>query len=333
MNIGIIGLGYWGPNLVRNAIMNDHIHKVYCFDRDESRLQKMKKTFDSVICCNKLEDILGADEIDSVAIVTPVETHYGLAKEALNHGKNILVEKPFMSSVAEAEEILELADRKGLITMVDHTFIYTSAVRKIKELIDSGELGELYYYDSVRVNLGLFQRDVNVIWDLAPHDFSIMNYLIGREPKTVQAMGGDHVGKGLEDVAYVHIDFGDNLTAHFHLNWLSPLKLRKTLLAGSKKMVVYDDMENSEKIKVYNKGIDVKTKEDEYKMLIKYRWGDMYSPALDNVEALQAMLQEFVDAVDGKRNPITSGRDGLNVVKILEATQWSIKNRGTVVEI
>lgn len=239
MQLGVIGLGYWGPNIVRNAVTNSNITRVVCCDQDPKQLAKIKSSFNSVETIQNIDDLLKDDNIDAVAIVTPVDTHYSLAMKALEHGKHILVEKPFTSTVKEAEEILELADKKNLVTMVDHTFIYTSAVRKIKSLTESGQIGDLYYYDSVRVNLGLFQRDVNVIWDLAPHDFSIMNYILNKKPVSLKAMGADHVGKGLEDVAYVHINFADNLIAHFHLNWLSPVKIRKTLISGSKKMIVY----------------------------------------------------------------------------------------------
>lgn len=333
MQLGVIGLGYWGPNIVRNAVTNSNITRVVCCDQDPKQLAKIKSSFNSVETIQNIDDLLKDDNIDAVAIVTPVDTHYSLAMKALEHGKHILVEKPFTSTVKEAEEILELADKKNLVTMVDHTFIYTSAVRKIKSLTESGEIGDLYYYDSVRVNLGLFQRDVNVIWDLAPHDFSIMNYVLNKKPVSLKAMGADHVGKGLEDVAYVHINFADNLIAHFHLNWLSPVKIRKTLISGSKQMIVYDDMQSAEKIKVYDKGIEVTTKEQEYNLLINYRSGDMHAPMLQNTEALRLMIQEFVDAIKEKREPLTSGQEGLKVVQLLEATQKSIKNNGQIIEL
>lgn len=326
MKLGIIGLGYWGPNIVRNAIMNPEITRVVCCDRDPERLGNIQRTFSTVETCADADVLLQDSEIDAVAIITPVFAHYDLAKKAILAGKHILVEKPFMSTVQQAEEILELAEKHQRIVMVDHTFIFTPAVRKIKELYQSGVLGDLYYFDSVRVNLGLFQRDVNVIWDLAPHDFSIMHHIIGKRPVSVRAMGSDHVGKGMEDVAYVHVEFENNLIAHFHVNWLSPVKVRRMLIAGTKKMVLYDDMENVEKVRVFDKGIDVNTREAEYQMLVNYRSGEMYSPVLDNTEALKALLQEFIDAIQENRQPLTSGQDGLEVVRILEATQVSIKN-------
>ncbi|MCH8902297.1 MAG: Gfo/Idh/MocA family oxidoreductase [Bacteroidetes bacterium] len=333
MNLGIIGLGYWGPNIVRNALTNKDINKVFCCDTDKDQLAKIKTSYSQVETVDNVETIFQNEEIDAVAIVTPVNTHYALAKAALEHGKHILVEKPFVASVEEAEEIIALAKEKNLITMVDHTFVYTPAIKKIKEVHDKGELGDIHYYDSVRVSLGLFQRDVNVIWDLGAHDFSIMNYIIGKPPKFLKAMGADHVGKGLEDVAYVHIEFENQLIAHFHLNWLSPVKIRKILIAGSKQMIVYDDIESSEKIKIYDKGIDVNSKEDEHKTLIQYRSGNMYSPALENTEALRSMIEEFVASVQEKREPLTSGQNGLEVVKLLQATQQSIKNNGEIVHL
>lgn len=326
MKLGIIGLGYWGPNIVRNAVMNPDINRIVCCDQNPERLQAIRKTFETVEITQDADALLKDPEIDAVAIITPVYAHYELAKKALLAGKHILVEKPFMSSVAQSEEILALAQKQNLVVMVDHTFIYTPAVRKIKELYTTGVLGDLYYFDSVRVNLGLFQRDVNVIWDLAPHDFSIMHHIIGKRPVSVRAMGADHVGKGIEDVAYVHVEFENNLIAHFHINWLSPVKVRRTLIAGTKKMVLYDDMENVEKVRVFDKGIEVESREAEYQMLVNYRAGEMYSPVLDNTEALKALIQEFVDSVRENRKPLTSGEDGLEVVRILEATQESIKN-------
>ncbi len=330
MNIGVIGLGYWGPNIVRNFIMNENIDKVICCDTSENQINKIKRIFHGIQTTMDYMSIMKDPEIDAVAIVTPVDTHYKLAKIALEHNKHILVEKPFTATAAQSEELLKIAKEKKRIVMVDHTFLYTSSVKKIKSLVVSGEIGSIYYFDSVRINLGLFQRDVNVVWDLAPHDFSIMSYILDKKPVSLRAMGADHVGSGLEDIAYVHIDFGDNLIAHFHLNWLSPVKIRKILIAGSKKMIVYDDMENSEKIKVYSKGIDVKDKEDEYRKLINYRIGDVFSPVLDNVEALKELIDDFISSIKNNTKPISSGEEGLKVVKILEATQKSIKTGETI---
>lgn len=333
MNIGIIGLGYWGPNIVRNFLSNEVVDVVTCCDLSEERLIKIKKQFHSVKTTKSMEDVLNDTTIEAVAIVTPVDTHYAIAKKALLKGKHILVEKPFTSTVDEAKELLELAESKNLKVMVDHTFLYTPAVQKIKNLVDSGDIGDILYFDSTRINLGLFQRDVNVIWDLAPHDFSIMNYIINKKPLSLNAMGADHVGKGLEDVAYVHVNFGNNLIAHFHVNWLSPVKIRKVLIGGSKKMIVFDDMENSEKIKIFDTGIDIQNKDDEYQKLINYRLGDIYSPLLNNAEALSALIKDFINTIQKNTVPIAGGIEGLKVVQLLEATQKSIKNNGKEISL
>ncbi len=331
MNIGIIGLGYWGPNMVRNFMMNEHIQKVVCCDLDEKQLLKAKRSFHSIETTKNPQDIFKDKNIDAVVIVTPISTHFSLAKEALQSGKHVLVEKPLTPTVEEAETLINLAEQKGLVLMVDHTFLYTAAVKKIKELVDSDVIGDIYYFDSIRINLGLFQRDANVIWDLAPHDFSIMNYILNKKPVSLKAMGADHVGNGMENIAYVHVNFEDNLIAHFHLNWLSPVKLRKVLIGGSKKMIVFDDMENSEKVKLYDKGINIKTKEDEYQKLVNYRLGDSYSPAINNIEALKGVVDDFVNSIRNKTQPLSSGVEGLKTVQLLEASQKSIKNNGKLI--
>lgn len=333
MNIGIIGLGYWGPNLVRNFLSHEDVGRVICCDKDAKQLAKIKKSFHSVETTLNADDIFKDASIDAIAIVTPVFTHYDLAKKALLAGKHVLVEKPFTSTVEQGEELIALAEKKKLTVMVDHTFLYTPAVKKIKGLIDKGDVGDIFYFDSVRINLGLFQPDVNVVWDLAPHDFSIMNYFLNKAPLSLKAMGADHVGRGYEDIAYVHIDFGNNLIAHFHLNWLSPVKIRKVLIAGQKKMVVFDDMENSEKVKLYDKGIEVKTKEDIYQKLVNYRSGDSYSPMLDNTEALREAVKDFFNAIKTGSKPVSNCYDGLKVVKLLAATQKSIKSNGKVIQL
>jgi predicted dehydrogenase len=312
-------------------MMNEHVERVVCCDLDERQLQKAKRNFHSIEITKDFRSIIKDSTIDVVVIATPVSTHYPLAKEALQNGKHLLVEKPLTASAAEAEELLNIAEQKNLTLMVDHTFLYTSAVRKIKELVDSGVTGDILYFDSIRINLGLFQHDANVIWDLAPHDFAIMNYILGKKPVSLKAMGADHVGNGMENIAYVHVNFGDNLIAHFHLNWLSPVKMRKLLIGGTKKMIVFDDMENSEKIKVFDKGIDIKTKEDEYQKLVNYRLGDVYSPAINNIEALKGVVDDFINAIQNKTKPLSDGRAGLLTVQLLEASQESIKNDGKLV--
>ncbi|CAN5424844.1 Gfo/Idh/MocA family oxidoreductase [soil metagenome] len=333
MKVAVIGAGYWGPNLIRNFLMLDEVEAVVACDVDEGRLAKMRKLFHGIETSVSYDEVIARDDIDIAVIATPVSTHHGIAKKALLAGKHCFIEKPMTASVAEAEELIEIALRQGLKLFVDHTFIYTGAVRKMKEIITSGRLGDLYYFDSVRVNLGLFQHDVNVIWDLAPHDLSIMDYLLGERPRSVSATGTCHVGNGLEDIAYLTLEFENNLIAHFHVNWLAPMKIRKTLIGGTKSMIVYDDNEASEKVKIYDKGIDVTTREGVYDTLVQYRTGDMLSPKLNQEEALAVGTRHFIDCILNDTEPLTDGRAGLNVVRILEASAISIKNRGQLVEL
>lgn len=332
MKIGIIGLGYWGPNMVRNFLTNHNVASVICCDISSKRLELIKQRFPTVETVTDYKAILKNPSVVAVAIVTPVSTHFRLAKEALDAGKHVLVEKPITGSVAEAQILIDLAERKKLTLMVDHTFIYTGAVRKIKELVQQDELGDIFYFDSVRVNLGLFQHDVNVLWDLAPHDISVMDYIIGQKPVSVCAVGTSHFNS-IEDMAYVTVIFEKNLIAHFHVNWLSPVKVRKILIGGSKKMIVYDDMEPSEKVKVYNKGVDVQSEEMVHNVLVQYRMGDMYSPQLDQTEALTLMCEDFIESIISERKPQADGIAGFNVVRILEAGQRSLKNGGMLVPI
>lgn len=332
MNVGVIGLGYWGPNLVRNFLANKHIKKVYGCDQNLTRLKFVESRFPEVKLTDTWDEFLNGFDLDVIAIATPVATHYPLAKQALENGKHIWVEKPFTFTSREAEELIELAEKKNLKIFVDHTFIYTGAVRKIKEIIDRGDLGEIIYYDSVRVNLGLFQNDVNVIWDLAAHDLSILNYLIKKEIKEIAAHGIANYYNH-ENIAHIAVYFENNCFAHFHVNWTSPIKIRRVLIGGNKKMLVFDDLEYSEKIKVYDSGVEFNTKEGIYQALVQYRIGDMYSPKVDQTEALALGVQEFINAINENRQPLTNGYDGLKVVKILEAADYSIKNKGKLVEI
>lgn len=333
INVAVIGYGYWGPNLVRNIQESKDAKVVACCDKSQERLAQVKAKYPDIEVTSEYDEILKNPSIDAVVISTPVATHYPFARKALEHGKHLLVEKPVTSSVAEAEKLVELAEKKGLTFMVDHTFIYTGAVRKMKELIDSGDIGDLYYFDSVRINLGLIQRDVNVLWDLAPHDIAILEHLVKEKPASVCANGACHVGNGLENVAYLTVYFNNGLIAHFHNNWLSPVKIRTMLVGGSKKTIHYDDMETSEKIKVYDRGVDVTTKAGVHDALISYRLGDMWAPRLDTTEALRLMAAEFVDSVQTGRQPLTDGVSGLNVVKILEASEMSIKHRGKEIKL
>jgi predicted dehydrogenase len=333
INIAVVGFGYWGPNLVRNFQDSGNAHVIACCDKNPERLAQVKSKYPLIDTCSEFETVLKNPKVDAVVISTPVATHYEFAKKALENGKHILVEKPVTASVAEAEKLVDLAEKKGLTFMVDHTFIYTGAVRKMKELIDQGAIGDLYYFDSVRINLGLIQRDVNVLWDLAPHDIAILDHLVKEKPVSVCANGACHVGNGLENVAYLTVYFESGLIAHFHNNWLSPVKVRTMLIGGSKKTIHYDDMEVSEKIKIYDRGVDVSTPEGVHDVLVSYRLGDMWAPRLDTSEALRMVAAEFAGCVESGRTPVTDGISGLNVVKILEASEMSIKHRGREVKL
>jgi predicted dehydrogenase len=333
INIAIVGYGYWGPNILRNFNEADDARVVLCCDVNPKRLELVKSKYHSVEVSENFEDVITDNKVDAVAIVTPVATHYEFARKALEHGKHVLVEKPLAASVAEAESLVNIADRQNLTLMVNHTFIYTGAVRKMKEIVESGVLGDMYYFDSVRINLGLIQKDVNVLWDLAPHDISILGHLVEEEPNSVCATGTCHFGNGIESVAYLTVYFNSGVIAHFHNNWLAPVKIRSIIVGGSKKMILYDDMEASEKIKVYDKGVDVNGPESEHERLISYRLGDMWAPKIDNTEALRLVAAEFIESIQSGRPPITDGASGLNVVKILEASEMSIKHKGREVKL
>ncbi|MFZ0390785.1 MAG: Gfo/Idh/MocA family oxidoreductase [Calditrichia bacterium] len=334
INTGVIGVGYWGPNWVRNFAMHPEVRVKTVCDLKEDRLQYIRRMYPFLQTTTCYQDVLNDTEIDLVAVCTPVDSHFELAQAVLQSGKHVLLEKPMTASVEQAEALLKIAGEKNRHIFVDHTFIFTGAVRKIRELLESGEIGELYYFDSVRVNLGLFQHDVNVIWDLAPHDIAIMHYLLEQPPISVVATGADHLGQGLEDVAYLTVYYPGSLIAHIHTNWLSPVKIRQTLLAGSRKMVVWDDNQPSEKVRVYDKGIEVVRSTDEiYNTLIQYRTGDMHCPKIDATEALAAETRHIVNCLKGTETPLVDGRAGLMVVRILEAAQQSIKQRGREIRI
>jgi predicted dehydrogenase len=332
LNIGVIGYGYWGPNIVRNFNGIDDATVVSLCDLNEGALGKANKLYPAIATTTNVDDVLASKDIDAVAVITPVFTHFDLARKALENGKHVFVEKPFTATVAQAEELIELADKKNLKIMVDHTFLFTGAVRKIKEFVDEGALGKLYYYDSMRVNLGLFQHDVNVVWDLAPHDFAIMDYVIPEKPLALSATGEVHYN-GFEDVAYVTVYCENNVIAHFNVNWLSPVKVRNTLIGGNKKMLVWNDLEADEKIKIYDKGVDVKTRENVYDLLVSYRSGDAWVPRVAQVEALKAEAQYFVDCITNNQTPMNDGLSGLRVVKMLEAANKSIKGKGRLIEL
>lgn len=334
VRVGIIGVGYWGPNLVRNFMAQDDCNVTAVADMQGERLKFIAGRYPTIRTTQNADEITGATDIDAVVISTPVNTHFPLAEAALKAGKHVLLEKPMCASVTECDALLALADQKNLTLMVDHTFLYTGAVRKITAMIDSGELGDILYFDSVRVNLGLFQHDVNVIWDLAPHDVSIMDAVIRKQPTQVSAVGLAHFGTTLENIAYVNVAFDEPVIAHFHLNWLAPVKVRTTLIGGTKRMIVYDDTEPSEKIKVYDKGVSIETNVEQIrKNLVEYRIGDMYAPRIASTEALDLVAKEFIGSIVEKRVPLTNGGAGRRVVSILEAASRSLSQNGAPVAV
>ncbi|MBK7253698.1 MAG: Gfo/Idh/MocA family oxidoreductase [Ignavibacteria bacterium] len=328
MNIGIIGFGYWGTNLVRNFANLKNVNLKSVADERAERKSALKSLCPSAGFTTSADDILSDKEIDAVVIATPVFTHYEMAKKALNNDKHVLLEKPMVSKTDQAKELIELAERKNKLLMVDHTFLYTGAVQKMKSLIDSGDIGNIKYFDSTRINLGLFQPDINVLWDLAPHDISILNYLIKDVPYSVQATGVSHTSNGIENIAYININYNSGFIAHFSCSWTSPVKIRMMLIGGDKKMILFNDVEPSEKIKVYDTGYELKTDEDKKKVLVDYRTGDIYTPKLDTKEALAVMAQDFVSSIINSHKPLSDYESGLEVVRILEASQTSIKNKG-----
>jgi len=333
LKIGVIGYGYWGPNIVRNFGAIKGVRVVSVCDRDPEALTRARRDHPGLALYADYRDIARDTAVDAVAIVTPVGTHYTLAKDCLGNGKHIFIEKPFTDDSRQADSLIALAARKKLKIMVDHTFLFTGAVRRIKALIDANVLGRLYYYDSTRVSLGLFQRDVNVIWDLAPHDFSIIDYLIKEKPVAIWAAGASHFGRPREDIAYIIMRFKNDMIAHCNINWLSPVKVRSTLIGGEKKMLLWNDLEKDEKIKVYDKGVRIRGRAGIYKLLIEYRSGDMWSPRVDLTEALKIESQYFVDCIVKDKRPLNDGEAGRRVVVMLEAAQRSLKKGGAVVKL
>ncbi len=333
LRVGVVGYGYWGPNLARNFSLHPNFKLIRIADRDADRRAAARQTYPEVEIIADAQLLCSDPEIDVVVIATPVFTHHELARQALLNGKHVWVEKPMTSTSEQAKELVDLAESRDLILMVDHTFLFTGPVQTMKSLIDRDELGSLYYYDSVRINLGIFQHDINVIWDLAPHDLSIMDYLLGPTARAVCAHGRGHYDTGLEDVAYVSVFYDNNLIAHFHLNWLSPVKMRRTLVGGSKKMLAWDDMNQEESLKVYNKGMDVKNREGMYKVLATPRFGDMYAPVVPNIEALKTEVNYFNQCIINGERPHNDGSAGLRIVKMLEATDRSLARDGRVIEL
>jgi predicted dehydrogenase len=334
IGIGVIGYGYWGPNLVRNfADQRDAEVRVVC-DLRADRLDGVRRRYPTVKVTTAPADVWNDPGVDAVVVATPVVHHFELAMSALRAGKHVLVEKPMSSNSEQASRLIDEAQRRRLTLMVDHTFVYTGAVRKMRELAAAGELGDIYYYDSVRINLGLFQPDVNVLWDLAVHDLSIMDYVLGTEATAVSATGLAHVAGRPENIAYMTMFFEGRLIAHVHANWLAPVKVRRTLLGGSRRMVVFDDLEASEKIKVYDRGISLNpSPENIYQMLVGYRSGDMWAPQLAVAEALGVEAAHFLDCVSRQQRPITDGEAGLRVVRLLEAATESMNSQGRLVAL
>ncbi len=330
VKFGVIGYGYWGPNVVRNLDHLEEAEVIAVCDESAAARNKVARAYPDVRVTDNAAELMSSPEIDAIAVVTPVWTHYELAKAALQNGKHVFVEKPFTSDAGQAQELIDLAARKNLKIMVDHTFLFTGAVTKIKQLLQDGALGKLYYYDSTRVNLGLFQHDVNVVWDLAPHDLSIIDYLIQRTPEAISATGQTHLNSH-EDVAFITLYFPDKVIAHINVNWLSPVKVRMTLIGGEKKMLVWNDLEADEKIKIYDKGVKVTSREGLYDLLVHYRSGDMWAPQVEQVEALTRELAYFVDCIAKDEAPLNDGEAGLRVVRMLEAANQSIRKRGELV--
>ncbi len=336
IRIGVIGYGYWGPNLVRNCFEAKEAQVACVSDLRDERLAVLVSRYPSVRTTRDVCDLIDDPGIDAVAIATPVSTHYDLALRCLQAGKHVLVEKPLASDTMQVQHLMDVAQKRNLVLMVDHTFVYTGAVRKIRELVEAGGLGEIYYYDSVRVNLGLFQHDVNVLWDLAVHDLSIMDYVLPFRPCAVSATGLNHVPGSTENIAYLTLFFEGNQIAHIHANWLAPVKLRRTLIGASRKMIVYDDLDQGEKVRVYDKGITLNQQQNSeklYQMLVGYRTGDMLAPQIDGTEALRREIDHFLHCIRENKEPITGGIAGLRVVEILQAASQSMAQRGRPVEL
>ena len=334
IGFGVIGYGYWGPNLVRNLAEVPGARMVKVADLRPDRLALVRQRYPGVETTTDCTELVADPRVDAVAIATPVSTHFEVGSQALRAGKHVLIEKPLAATSEQALRLIEEAARRRRILMVDHTFVYTGAVRRIQELIAGGMLGEINYYDSVRVNLGLFQHDVNVVWDLAVHDLAIMDYVLNMRPCAVTATGLSHVPGQPENIAYLTLFFETNMIAHVNVNWLAPVKIRRTLIGGSRRMVVYDDLEPSEKVKVYDKGITVASEgEGLYKLLVGYRTGDMWAPQLDLTEALRTQALHFIRCIEYAEPPITDGETGLRVVRILEAATQALRDRGRLVEL
>jgi predicted dehydrogenase len=328
IRVGVIGCGYWGPNLIRNFSACPLTEVAAVLDRAPERLQPVQRLYSHVRCVTALDEFLETG-LDAVAIATPVSTHFPLAKRCLESGLHVLVEKPLAATAEECRTLDGIAKRAGRVLMVDHTFVYSNSVRRIKELVENDELGELYYIDSVRINLGLFQHDVNVIWDLAPHDLSIVDFLLGSDPRSISALGCSHTPSGNEDVAYVNVDYSERMLASFHVSWLSPVKVRQMIVAGARKSLIFSELNTTEPIKVYDRAVAFSDSPDERReVLVSYRTGDVWSPHIQPVEPLQQMVTHFAECIQGGSTPLTDGRAGERVVKLLEAATRSMRAQG-----
>jgi predicted dehydrogenase len=334
MKVAVIGCGYWGPNLVRNFVQSNKVQELICCDLDSKRLARMKSLYPSVTVLTDYKELLGLQDLDAVAIATPVKTHYPIAREFLSQGKHVFIEKPFTHSYETALELVKLAEEKKSVLMVGHTFEYTAAVNKIRDIVESGELGKILYISCIRVNLGLFQPDINVVWDLAPHDISVIQYILGEAPVSVNCQGQAHFKPGIEDVATTTLNFRNGVIAFIHNSWLDPNKIRKTTIVGTKKMLLYDDIENQEKIKIYDKGVDVPPYYDTFaEFQLAYRYGDIYSPRIEDFEPLRKICDHFLCCVSEGKVPHTDGYNGMRVVSILEAANKSLKMSGKAVPV
>ncbi len=334
IGIGVVGYGYWGPNLVRNFDIPGRAHVVSVCDVNAGNLRRAATRYPAIRMTSHVDDLFRAPEIDAIAIATPVRSHFELAIGALAAGKHVLVEKPMAATADQAHRLVEEADRRGVVLMAEHTYVYTAAVQRIREIVRSGDLGKIYYYDSIRVNLGLFQSDVNVVWDLAVHDLSILDYVLGARPEVVTAVGVSHVAGSPENVAYISLFLPDSIVAHVNVNWLAPVKVRQTFIGGSRKMIVYDDLAPSEKVRVYDKGITLDRAPDSvYEALVGYRMGDMWAPQLATREALATEAEHFLDCIETGATPITDGLMGARLVEILESATASMKLHGRPVTL
>lgn len=329
LRVGIVGLGYWGPKVLRNFLEMPNVMVTAVCDQDENRLSKVRSP--GILKTKKIEDLLKSPDVDAVVLCIPIKAHYAVSKMALEAGKHVWVEKPLADSAEKALELCLLANDKGRVLFVDHTFLYNPAVRKMKDIIDQKLLGDIYYFDSTRINLGLFQCDTNVVWDLAPHDISILNYLINSDPVEVAATGASIFTPDREEIAYVHLYYDNGMIAHFNFNWISPVKIRKIMIGGSRQLLLYDDMEGAEKIKIYDKGIHVNkglADNGKDRFLVNYRMGDMQAPYVEITESLSLACQDFVNSVHHHQDPISDGINGFRVVRVIEAIQASLRKRG-----